>query len=386
MPQIAKTRIKVKMHRFICPDDIVLKTGDKVKISYEDQVEYGEVLMISPWSDSIKTDGVIIDSSSNLPDGKKESLHQKDREVLKFCQSKCHELNLNMSLVKVEHALDGSKIVIYFTADKRVDFRELVKEINNFLHHKIRIELWQISSREKAILIGGIGICGREVCCRCIAQIPDSVGIKTVKDQHLEINPIKITGICGKLMCCLSYEHSQYIEMSKEFPCIGSTVEMGSKKGRVKEVYYLKKTMKIDFEEIGVREITMDEYLGNVPSPFDLEETVDKRIHIIKPRTIRSKGKQISKNKTVITSKEPKDNSRPKKYNKKSTNPFNKTKKTAEETKPQTSQVKKPKSKRVWPGRRKTGKPKSEATQANPNASSSQKINHNPQPKRQDGK
>lgn len=383
MPQIVKTRIKVKMYRFVCPDDIQIKTGDKVKISYEDQIEYGEVLTIGPWNDNIKTDGIIIESSSNLPDGEKESLQQKDKEVLRFCQNQCHELNLKMSLVKVEHALDGSKIVIYFTADKRVDFRELVKEINNFLHHKIRIELWQISSREKAILIGGIGICGREVCCRCIAQIPDSVGIKTVKDQHLEINPIKITGICGKLMCCLSYEHSQYIEMSKEYPPIGATIEVGNKKGRIREIYYLKKTMKVDFEEIGVREITLDEYLGKAPSPFDLEEKVDKRIHIIKPRTIRARGKQISKKKPVFINKDQQEN--PKiKNNKKSTDPFENKKQPKEDTKPITSQVKKPKSKRVWPGRRKNAKPKNETNQTNTNANSSQKLKQDNQQKKQD--
>ncbi len=299
MQQIAKTRIKVKMHRFLCPEDIEIKAGDKIKVQHNDEIDYGEVVCLCPYHESIPLDGTVLETSSNNYKQSREELIEKDREVFRFCLQKSEELNLNMALVKAEHVLDGSKIIIYFTADKRVDFRELVKGLNTFLKHKTRVELWQISSREKAVLIGGVGVCGRVVCCRSIGQIPDTVGIKTVKEQGLEINPIKITGICGKLMCCLTYEHAQYQEMQKEYPEIGSTIKVGDKTGVVQSVNVISKKMKIQFEDGIFREITLNEYLGIEPEVSeDTEPKIIQKVHVVKPRTIKERVSKVFKNRS----------------------------------------------------------------------------------------
>jgi cell fate regulator YaaT (PSP1 superfamily) len=307
MQHIAKTRIKVKMYRFLCPEHIKIKSGDKVKVQFADkEIDYGEVINLCPFHEKIHTDGAILETSTNISAQSQSDLILKDKEVLRYCQDKSQELKLNMILVKAEHVLDGSKIIIYFTSGKRIDFRELVKGLNNFLHHKTRVELWQISSREKAILIGGIGVCGREVCCRCIGKIPDTVGIRTVKEQCLEINPIKITGICGKLMCCLTYEHDQYKQMRKEFPEINSTVTMGDKKGTIHNINYISQKMKIRFEDGITREITLNEYLGKEPSPLtDVESKEEAKIHIVKPRTIKDRVKKVFKSRSNRTEDKP---------------------------------------------------------------------------------
>ena len=387
MQHIVKVRIKVKMHRFICDEDMKVKTGDKVKVQINNEIDFGEVITIYPFHKDIATEGKIIDTSSNISDENKREMEEKDKEVLSFCQNKCQELALKMSLIKVEHSLDGSKIIIYFTADKRVDFRELVKDLNTFLKHKTRVELWQISSREKAVLIGGIGVCGREVCCRCIGQIPDTVSIKTVKEQSLEINPIKITGICGKLMCCLTYEHCQYKEMRKEFPAIGSSVTVGEKTGVIRSINFLSKKMKVSFPEGAMQEITLDEYLGKETKEPE-EQPIDKRVHIVKPRTIRARVQKTgTKKKLVQKTTEPQD--KDKKYKKpsppktdKKTIPATENKPNTEKKKPDskdTETTKKPGFKKPWRKRRYPRKNKNPNQSSNPTSSENQKPKKPPQ-------
>jgi len=360
MQQIAKTRIKVKMHRFLCPEDIEIKAGDKIKVQHNDEIDYGEVVSLCPYHESIPLDGTVLETSSNNYKQSREELIEKDREVFRYCLQKSEELNLNMALVKAEHVLDGSKIIIYFTAEKRVDFRELVKGLNNFLKHKTRVELWQISSREKAVLIGGVGVCGRVVCCRCIGQIPDTVGIKTVKEQGLEINPIKITGICGKLMCCLTYEHAQYQEMQKDFPEIGSTVTVGDKTGVVQSVNVISRKMKIQFEDGISREITLNQYLGIEPEVSeDAEPKIIQKIHVVKPRTIKERVSKVFKSrsnrpedrKTENTEKPPKEKTPPP-SDKNSTQKPTSTNKENTPNKNNEQKEKKPGFKKPWHKRR----------------------------------
>jgi cell fate regulator YaaT (PSP1 superfamily) len=360
MQQIAKTRIKVKMHRFLCPEDIEIKTGDKVKVQHNDEIDYGEVVSLCPYHERIPLDGTILETSSNNYKQSREELIEKDREVFRFCLRKSEELNLNMALVKAEHVLDGSKIIIYFTADKRVDFRELVKSLNNFLQHKTRVELWQISSREKAVLIGGVGVCGRVVCCRSIGQIPDTVGIKTVKEQSLEINPIKITGICGKLMCCLTYEHAQYQEMQKEYPEIGSTITVGDKTGVVQSVNVISRKMKIQFDDGISREITLNEYLGIEPEiSQDAEPKIMQKVHVVKPRTIKERVSKVFKSRSnrpedrkIENTEKPQKEKIPLPPNKKTTQKQNSTDNENAPNKENTPKEKKPGFKKPWHKRR----------------------------------
>ena len=148
---------------------------------------------------------------------------QKEKEALRVCASKVSALELEMQLVSAEYAFDGSKITIFFTADGRVDFRDLVKQLASHFH--TRIELRQIGVRDKARMLGGLGICGQPFCCRRFLNNFQPVSIKMAKEQGLPINPANISGSCGRLMCCLKYEQNAYEYLSKITPPVGATVK-----------------------------------------------------------------------------------------------------------------------------------------------------------------
>ena len=151
----------------------------------------------------------------------------KEKEALKICQEKIKKHNLDMNLIDVEYKFDNSKILFYFTADGRIDFRELVKDLAAI--YKIRIELRQIGVRDEVKRIGGNGVCGRELCCCSFLNDFDAVSIKMAKEQNISLNPSKISGNCGRLMCCLKYEQEVYEEKLKRLPKIGAIVSMWSR-------------------------------------------------------------------------------------------------------------------------------------------------------------
>ena len=144
-------------------------------------------------------------------------------EAMRLCKEKIKSHDLDMKLVDVEYTLDNSKIIFYFTSDGRVDFRELVKDLAAIF--RIRIELRQIGVRDEAKMIGGIGSCGRSLCCSKWLNEFQPVSIKMAKTQNLSLNPAKISGICGRLMCCLNYENDNYLEAAKEMPTVGETIK-----------------------------------------------------------------------------------------------------------------------------------------------------------------
>ncbi|MDD4582979.1 MAG: stage 0 sporulation family protein [Eubacteriales bacterium] len=150
-----------------------------------------------------------------------ENLNKKQKS-LNLCQEKIDKHKLNMKLIDVEHTFDNNKIIFYFTADGRVDFRELVKDLASVF--KMRIELRQIGVRDEAKLIGGIGTCGKPLCCHSWLPEFDPVSIKMAKVQNLSLNPSKISGICGRLMCCLKFENDVYCELRKDMPDVGEKV------------------------------------------------------------------------------------------------------------------------------------------------------------------
>jgi cell fate regulator YaaT (PSP1 superfamily) len=155
----------------------------------------------------------------------------REKEAQSFCQRRIEERALPMTLVDVESFFDGSKIIFYFYADGRVDFRELVKDLVKELH--TRVELRQIGVRNKAKMIGGVGPCGRELCCTTFLKEFHSVSVKMAKEQNLSLNPTKISGVCGRLMCCLKYEYSDYIEMKKGMPKMGKRIITPEGEGKV---------------------------------------------------------------------------------------------------------------------------------------------------------
>jgi cell fate regulator YaaT (PSP1 superfamily) len=178
---------------------------------------------------------------------------QLEKETFQFCLNKIKERGLNMKLVKTEFLLDRSKALFYFTAEKRVDFRELVKDLAS--EFKTRIEMRQIGVRDEAKMICGLGSCGRELCCSKFMNRFEMVSVKMAKEQNLALNPAKISGICGRLMCCLAYEFPTYMEFKKDLPKIGKRIVTRSGKGKIIRQNVLRQTVTVELEEGG--EITI---------------------------------------------------------------------------------------------------------------------------------
>jgi cell fate regulator YaaT (PSP1 superfamily) len=179
-------------------------------------------------------------------------LHARHDEVLSRCAEKIREHSLPMSLVKAEYSFDGSRLTFYFTAEKRVDFRMLVRDLARTF--RSRIELRQIGPRDEAKLLGGIGPCGRVLCCASFLPDYARVSIKMAKDQDLPLNPAKISGVCGRLLCCLSYEHEQYVAMRAELPRKGTWVQTPDGPGEVVGQHVLKQQLIVQLATSGMHE------------------------------------------------------------------------------------------------------------------------------------
>ena len=172
---------------------------------------------------------------------------EKERKAFEICLEKIRQQELDMQLVSAECAFDGSKILFFFTADDRVDFRELVKSLAGTFH--TRIELRQIGVRDKAKMVGGLGICGRPFCCASFLDDFQPVSIKMAKTQNLSLNPTKISGTCGRLMCCLKYEQEAYEDLLRRSPKVDSFVDTPEGRGTVAEVDLLRQRVKVRFED-----------------------------------------------------------------------------------------------------------------------------------------
>jgi cell fate regulator YaaT (PSP1 superfamily) len=162
-----------------------------------------------------------------------------------------------MRLVEVEHLFDGSKIIFYFTADERVDFRGLVRDLASRFH--TRIEMRQIGVRNKARLVGGIGSCGRELCCCTFLTNFEPVSVKMAKDQNVSLNPAKISGVCGRLMCCFKYEYDTYVSMKRDMPKIGKTITTEKGTGKVVRQNVLANRVTIQIEDGSEVEVPLND-------------------------------------------------------------------------------------------------------------------------------
>jgi cell fate regulator YaaT (PSP1 superfamily) len=177
-----------------------------------------------------------------------ESLKEKENLAFRVCKKKIEDMKLPMKLLRAEYLLGGSKLLFYFFSEDRVDFRELVKELAK--EFKVRIEMRQVGVRDEAKMIGGLGNCGNVVCCKRFLTSFSIVSIKMMKEQNLLLNPAKISGVCGRLMCCLAYEYDMYLGLKKDFPKIGKRV-MTANHGECKVVKYnvFKRTVTIESPE-----------------------------------------------------------------------------------------------------------------------------------------
>lgn len=176
-----------------------------------------------------------------------EECRKKEKEAFELCNKKIKEHKLDMTLTDVEYKFDNSKILFYFTADGRVDFRELVKELASI--YKTRIELRQIGVRDEVKRIGGNGVCGRELCCCSFLSDFETVSIKMAKEQNISLNPSKISGNCGRLMCCLKYEQDVYEEKLARLPNIGAIVKTPDGKGEIDSIETLKEVVRVKFKD-----------------------------------------------------------------------------------------------------------------------------------------
>jgi len=227
------------------PDKIDVKFNDFVVVETARGIEFGHVVVgpkeiseeeiISPLKSVLR---IALDEDFDIH---RENKRKAEEAILK-CQGKVDEHGLRMKLVDVEYTFDNNKVIFYFTADGRVDFRELVKDLAAIF--KTRIELRQIGVRDEAKTVGGIGPCGKEVCCKQFLGEFDPVSIKMAKEQSLSLNPTKISGLCGRLMCCLKYEHETYEELLEKMPQVGSIIITPSGKGTIVDTYTLLERIK----------------------------------------------------------------------------------------------------------------------------------------------
>ena len=232
------------------PAGLTCKAGDPVIIDTARGPEYGTCTAGNhtiPQKDVVAPLRPVL-RLANAQDRKIAAENQaKEKRAFEVCMQKIQEHQLDMQLVSAEYAFDGSKILFFFTADERVDFRELVKNLAGVFH--TRIELRQIGVRDKAKMVGGLGICGRPFCCASFLDDFQPVSIKMAKTQNLSLNPTKISGTCGRLMCCLKYEQDAYEDLIRNSPKVESFVDTPDGRGTVVEVELLRQRVKVRMED-----------------------------------------------------------------------------------------------------------------------------------------
>ena len=223
------------------PGDLKLESGMHAVVETSRGIEYGLVVIASK---EVSEDKIVAPLKRVLriataeDDKTVENNKKKEAEAMEVCRQKIEKHNLDMKLIDVEYTFDHNKILFYFTAEGRIDFRELVRDLAAVF--KTRIELRQIGVRDEAKMVGGLGICGRVLCCNSYMGDFEPVSIKMVKEQNLSLNPTKISGTCGRLMCCLKNEQAVYESLSKHTPSVGSIVETPEGKGNVTSANVLK--------------------------------------------------------------------------------------------------------------------------------------------------
>lgn len=230
--------------------NIELEKGMKVIVDTAMGEEYGEVVIVekeiedSEVADPLKK---VIRIATEKDKKMRLQYKNKEKDAFKICLEKIEKHGLPMKLIDVEYKYDGTKLVFYFTADKRIDFRELVKDLASVF--RTRIELRQIGVRDEVKRCGGNGICGRELCCCSFLGNFETVSIKMAKEQNISLNPSKISGNCGRLMCCLKYEQEVYEEKLSRLPKIGAIVKTSEGTGEVSAVETLKEVIRVKYKD-----------------------------------------------------------------------------------------------------------------------------------------
>lgn len=241
-------------------ENLKLAVGNKVVVETTRGQEFGEVVS-QPGElgaeEQILPLKRVIRVATRDDEAQDKKNHVREREAYKVCQEKIEKHKLPMKLITSEYIFDGSKMIFYFSAEGRVDFRELVKDLAST--YRTRIELRQIGVRDEAKLIGGLGPCGRDLCCKMFLNDFEPVSIKMAKEQDLPLNPIKISGICGRLMCCLKYECETYECFKKKAPRYGKVVDTPEGKGKVVGYNVPMERVIVELENARRVEVPLDE-------------------------------------------------------------------------------------------------------------------------------
>jgi cell fate regulator YaaT (PSP1 superfamily) len=237
--------------------------GDRVVVETERGLSIGQVMRGPAEREAGAAEKLVTVKRKATPDdlATLERNRQKEDEAFDFCLRRIVERNMQMKLVRVEYQFDGSKAIFFFTADGRVDFRDLVKDLAHTFH--TRIEMRQIGVRDESKITGGIGICGRELCCCSWLRDFQPVSVKMAKEQSLALNPNKISGQCGRLLCCLDYEYETYCSLRKTFPKCGKRVRTASTNGVIDKLNILTGTITLRLDDGKQIVVKRDEVLGD---------------------------------------------------------------------------------------------------------------------------
>ena len=250
---------------YFAPGKYEIKSGQHVIVETARGIEYGYVVLGTREVEDgkvVQPLKSVIRMATKEDEDVEEANKKKEKDAFKVCLEKIRKHNLEMKLIDVEYTFDNNKILFYFTADGRIDFRELVKDLAAVF--KTRIELRQVGVRDETKIVGGIGICGRPLCCHSYLSEFIPVSIKMAKEQNLSLNPTKISGVCGRLMCCLKNEEETYEYLNSKLPNVGDYVTTDDGlKGEVHSVNVLRQTVKVivvvDKDEKEIRDYKVDQ-------------------------------------------------------------------------------------------------------------------------------
>lgn len=284
---------------FFSPAGIELEAGDAVIVETVRGVEYGKVVLgkrMVEESSITSTLKPVIRKATAEDDAKHEANKAKCKEAYQICLEKIAKHGLEMKLIDVEYTFDNNKVLFYFTADGRIDFRELVKDLASVF--RTRIELRQIGVRDETKILGGYGICGRELCCHTYLSDFIPVSIKMAKEQNLSLNPTKISGVCGRLMCCLKNEQETYEYLNDRLPNVGDYVRtFDGFKGEVSSVSVLRQKVKVivstDDGEKEIREYKIEELKFKPKKRRNSDKVNDKELKALEALEKKEGGSKI---------------------------------------------------------------------------------------------
>ncbi|MEN8904856.1 MAG: stage 0 sporulation family protein [Clostridiales bacterium] len=267
------------------PGDLTIKTGSNVIVETARGIEFGYVVIPNR---EVSEDEIVSPLKSVIRVANDEDCEHnnnnksKEKDAFDICLKKIVKHGLSMRLIDVEYTFDNNKVLFYFTAEGRIDFRELVKDLASVF--RTRIELRQIGVRDEAKLMGGVGICGLKLCCKTFLGEFQPVSIKMAKEQGLSLNPTKISGNCGRLMCCLKYEHEAYEELIGRVPKLGAIVETGEGQGIVIDTFILKELVKVKLDKGNETDIKLFKVsqIKVIKDPDKEETTEEINVEVLK--------------------------------------------------------------------------------------------------------